>query len=62
MKIEEMLPHDFVKVHRKNLSAKLSGRAAAKKILLIIAAGVMCIGSYHYGYESKQSSMKRYVQ
>ena len=62
MKIEEMLPHDFVKVHRKNLSAKLPGRTAAKKVLLVIAAGVMCIGSYHFGYESNQSSVKRYVQ
>ena len=62
MKIEEMLPSDFVKINRKTAAmAKIPGRLIAKKVLLVITAGVMCIGFYHYGYQSNQNAIRRYV-
>ena len=62
MKIEEMLPSDFVKVNRKTVAmAKIPGRLIVKKVLLVIAAVVMCIGFYHYGYQSNENAIKKYV-
>jgi len=62
MKIEDVIPNDFVKLKRKStLNSNVPWRVGllAKRLLIVLFGSLMCAGFYYFGHESNKHDIMK---